>query len=226
MSWLYAPPDLTDSPAIPCDNSILGLKVKILPTNVIQTHTRLQSQCHLSLSIMSESQADVEPLLKGNCFCGSATLALTRAPVVSAYCHCTNCQRLHGAFLIPLVIFIISYVFSGCPCVHTVHFEASAFSWTRTEPAETYLDSYVLPDKPYKTRWRCKTCGSCVASKNSRTNRWSVWGCVLARDVDGKIKNWDIVKPTAHIFYGTRVLDVADGLGKWEGYENKSAKLS
>ena len=47
----------------------------------------------------------------------------------------------------------------------------------------------------------------------------------MERNDDGKIKNWDIIKPTAHMFYGTRVLDVGDDLGKWEGYENKSAEL-
>jgi hypothetical protein len=64
-----------------------------------------------------------------------------------------------------------------------------------------------------------------VSSYNAKTDRWSVWGCQLERDENGKIKGWDIAKPTAHMFYGTRVLDVGDGLSKWEGYENKSAKL-
>jgi len=133
------------------------------------------------------------------------TFALSAAPTLSAYCHCTICQRLNG-----------------CPFVHTMHFDELAFEWTHEDPQESYLDSYISGQKPWKKRWRCKTCGSCVSSYNSKTSKWSVWGCQLDRDRDGKIKSWNIVRPTAHIFYGTRVLDVDDDLGKWEGYENKS----
>lgn len=107
-----------------------------------------------------------------------------------------------------------------------MHFEAAAFKWTRKDPCESYLDSYINPEKPWKKRWRCKNCGSSVSSHNSKTDRWSVWGCQLERFGDGRIKNWEIVKPTAHIFYGTRVIDVGDDLGKWQGYEDKSKRLS
>jgi hypothetical protein len=47
----------------------------------------------------------------------------------------------------------------------------------------------------------------------------------LDRNEEGKIVGWDIAKPTTHIFYGTRMLDVNDNLSKWEGYESKSERL-
>ncbi|KIM88780.1 hypothetical protein PILCRDRAFT_813756 [Piloderma croceum F 1598] len=150
-----------------------------------------------------------KPILKGSCFCGNVSFAISAPPILSAYCHCTNCQRLNA-----------------CPFIHTMHFAASAFTWMHDDTPELCLDSFVLPEKPHKQRWRCKTCGSCVASYNKNTDRWSVWGCQLERNEDGTIKDWDIAKPTVHMFYGTRVLDISDGLGKWEGYENQSAKLS
>jgi hypothetical protein len=34
--------------------------------------------------------------LHGACFCGSVTYTVSGMPVLSAYCHCTNCQRLNG----------------------------------------------------------------------------------------------------------------------------------
>ena len=107
-----------------------------------------------------------------------------------------------------------------------MHFEASAFTWTHNDTPELHMDSFAIHGKPHKQRWRCKTCGSGVASYNKNTNRWSVWGCQLERDEDGKIKDWDNIRPTVHMFYGTRVLDINDNLDKWEGYENQSAKLS
>lgn len=87
------------------------------------------------------------------------------------------------------------------------------------------LDTYSIPNRPHKTRFRCKTCGACVASYNSTKNTFSIWGAHLRRDRDGKIERWNDIKPSAHIFYGTRMVDIRDGLGKWEGYEGSSVKL-
>ncbi|OBZ78112.1 hypothetical protein A0H81_01884 [Grifola frondosa] len=137
--------------------------------------------------------------LTGSCFCGVVSYALSGKPLLSAYCHCTNCQRL-----------------TGCPFVHTIHFPASAFTWTHA----ARLDAFVIPDRPWKTRFRCPTCGACVASANSKAGKYSV-----GRAARGALEAWDAVRPTAHIFYGTRMLDVPDALGKWEGYEGASARL-
>lgn len=52
-----------------------------------------------------------------------------------------------------------------------------------------------------------------------------MWGTQLRRGEGGRIENYEVVKPIAHIFYGTRVVDVVDGLGKWEGYESISEKF-
>ncbi|EED80957.1 predicted protein [Postia placenta Mad-698-R] len=87
------------------------------------------------------------------------------------------------------------------------------------EPHDAQLDTFVIPTKPWKTRYRCKNCGVCVAGRNSQTGNCSIWGATLERTKDGKIKAWDVVKPTAHIFYGTRMVEVNDDLGKWEGFE-------
>jgi len=47
----------------------------------------------------------------------------------------------------------------------------------------------------------------------------------LERDEKGRIKDWNTIKPTAHIFYETRMVDVQDDLGKWSGYEDISERL-
>ncbi|KAH9176889.1 hypothetical protein EDB89DRAFT_1596612 [Lactarius sanguifluus] len=96
-----------------------------------------------------------------------------------------------------------------CPFIHTIHFPASAFAWTHDSP----VDSFVNPLKPWKTRTRCRACGVTVSSHNSKTDRISVWGPHLARDDSGHILRWAELRPTAHIFYGTRLLDIGDG---WE----------
>ncbi|EIW87146.1 hypothetical protein CONPUDRAFT_134439 [Coniophora puteana RWD-64-598 SS2] len=144
----------------------------------------------------------------GSCFCGSASWAIFSPPVISAYCHCTNCQRL-----------------TACPFVHTMHVQAVDFTWKHAEPHADKLDTYTNYLKPHKTRFRCKKCGACLASTNTLTQRISIWGALLERDENGNVLHWDIAKPTSHIFYDTRMLDVKDELPKWEGYENNSTRM-
>jgi len=148
------------------------------------------------------------PVYRGSCFCGNVRYSVSGSPILSAYCHCTLCQRLNSAAFI-----------------HTLHFLSSVFKWTHSEPHEGLLDSFSVLTRPWKTRWRCKNCGCTVASHNSKTDKWSVWGGQLERDWDGKMKGWDVLQPTAHIFYETRMLDVGDSLGKWTGYEGLSNRI-
>ena len=173
----------------------------------------------------SMSETSSRPLT-GACFCGAVTYALSLPPVLRAYCHCTQCQRLTGMRLSVTQsdneADISIFWWQGCPFIHTVHFPVSAFAWTHDAP----VDSFVNPVKPWKTRTRCRRCGVTVSSHNSKTNRISVWGAHFARDDSGRILRWDELKPTAHIFYGTRLLDIEDGLGKWEGYEGNSLRIA
>ncbi|KAJ8503599.1 hypothetical protein ONZ45_g10716 [Pleurotus djamor] len=113
----------------------------------------------------------------------------------------------------------------ACPFVNTLHFNESEFKWLTADNIESITDTYEVETKPWKRRWRCKKCGGGVASENMKLRRWSIWGATLDRDDDGRIIGWAQLKPKAHIFYGTRLLDVEDGLDKWEGYENESRRL-
>ena len=63
-------------------------------------------------------------------------------------------------------------------------------------------------------------------SRNSRTGRCSVWAACLERDEHGQIINKEMIKPNGHIFYSTRMLDIRDGVAKWDGYEGTSNRVS
>jgi hypothetical protein len=178
------------------------------------------------------SETNDNVVLTGSCFCRKVTYEIRALPLLSAYCHCTQCQRLNGTgmffFLVNCGVrgpFNVKWIATACSFLHTMHFEANKFKWTQSEPDEQALDYYDNHTKPYKRRWRCRNCGSAIASYNSKKNRWSVWGATLDRDEDGGIKNWELVKPTCHQFYGTRLLDINDALSKWEGYEDQSNRL-
>ncbi|KAI0729196.1 Mss4-like protein [Fomitopsis betulina] len=173
-----------------------------------------------------ESETEGGTLI-GACFCGEVSYAFPADDVVrSAYCHCSQCQKL-----------------SGCPFIHTIHLPCPSveFTYPSTDAStgrQTVVASqlhpkalpsalrvYNAPLKPHKSRLRCAKCGTCIASSNSRVGTTSIWGVHLARSSNGRILNWEKVKPTAHIFYGTRVLEISDDLGKWSGYEGTSERI-
>ncbi len=39
------------------------------------------------------------------CLCGAVKLELSGAPVAHFYCHCDDCQRVHGAAYVPAVMY-------------------------------------------------------------------------------------------------------------------------
>lgn len=65
-----------------------------------------------------------------------------------------------------------------------------------------------------------------VVGENTKIDVLGVFGGGMERDGDGNVKDWDKVKATDHIFYDTRLMDVHDGLPKWEGYPEQSKLLS
>jgi len=101
-----------------------------------------------------------------------------------------------------------------------MHFVVSALKWTHAEPHDAALVTF-----PKGGNLKCKECGSDVVYKDPEGKECIIWGAQLERDAQGKIKDWDTVKPTAHIFYDTRMVDVDDEIGKWTGFENHSEKM-
>jgi hypothetical protein len=47
-------------------------------------------------STMSSSTITPSSPLSGSCFCGALKYELSAPPLLRAYCHCTQCQRLSG----------------------------------------------------------------------------------------------------------------------------------
>ncbi|KAF7307245.1 GFA domain-containing protein [Mycena indigotica] len=143
----------------------------------------------------------------GSCLCGAVSFRLEGKPLFSLFCHCTRCQRADGAVF-----------------VATMHFSSAAFSWT-------YNGEDVKPlveDMGDLTLYRCEKCRSCAATRMGpvdSNDNWAIRGSHLERDEQGKIIDFESVKPTCHIFYDTRIVDIADDLPKWEGFANRSKRL-
>ncbi|EGG02603.1 uncharacterized protein MELLADRAFT_109905 [Melampsora larici-populina 98AG31] len=184
----------------------------------------VQFSIHLSNEASNTNQSDLEKKHK------AASEIKPENLILSAYCHCTNCQRRNGA-----------------PFVWTTHWKHEAIKWINStivpfDHLESGLPNTVqvyelTPGQAFKLH--CKKCGSPVGSYSIANKEWCIWGTTLERSKSDStstdltssqhttlIKGWDLIKPTAHIFYDTRILDIRDNLGRWVGYEGDSEQLA
>jgi hypothetical protein len=113
---------------------------------------------------------------------------------------------------------------SASPFVHVLHFPWKSLTWTHSDPNTIFSKSDT--NSEWK-QWRCKSCLGIIGSENPSPSqgRWSLKGALFHRNAQGLIQQWHLIKPTGHMFYDTRMLDVNDGLPKWEGYEGGSKRL-
>lgn len=79
----------------------------------------------------------------------------------------------------------------------------------------------------------CAQCGGRVGAYIPQMQAYGLFSANFERhdasdgaEKEGKIKGWNVLKPTAHSFYGTRVIDVKDGLKKYEGFAGYSAEVA
>lgn len=142
--------------------------------------------------------------IHGSCFCGVASYKLEGNPFFSVYCHCTRCQRGHAS-----------------PFVLVLHYPSEAFTWTHANQDAVFTNSEA--SSQWK-EWRCKSC-LCIIGHEKSGERWSIKGALFRRNAQGLIENWHLIKPTDHIFYDTRMLDINDGLPKWEGFTDGSRRM-
>lgn len=77
----------------------------------------------------------------GRCYCGAVTLRAASPPLITTYCHCSDCRRLTGA---PVGAF-------------------SAFAEGAITASPGLGDPVEI--RPGVTRWFCRSCGSQLAAR-------------------------------------------------------------
>ncbi|SHJ20411.1 Uncharacterized conserved protein [Malonomonas rubra DSM 5091] len=138
------------------------------------------------------------------CFCGSVRYEVSADPVDAKLCHCRGCQRLHGAPMQWAAIF------------HKQHVRlASGLEQLRFYNSELGVNERILPCKV-----SCKQCGTLIADEGRRM--WLAFPSLFDFQ-GGKIPT--AFKPSCHLFYGQRAIDICDDLPKWSGHKNQSALL-
>jgi hypothetical protein len=150
------------------------------------------------------SQADAEFPVKyrARCFCGAVAFEVCADPVDAKFCHCPQCQSLHGAPFQWAVLFHKHHV-------RFVRGTENLFFYN----AETRRPGHVLPCK-----LSCTECRSPVADEGRRM--FMAFGPLFDFGLPPRVPA--AFRATCHIFYGNRVVDLHDDRPKYLGHKNHS----
>ncbi len=150
------------------------------------------------------SAADVNFVAKyrASCYCGAVRYEVCADPVDAKICHCLACQKLHGAPMQWAAIFYKRDVRISKGIGHLAFYNSELDKQQR-----------ILPCKV-----SCRLCGTLIADEGR--NMWLAFPSLFNfAEIPGVPEKF---KPTCHIFYGMRVMDIDDDLPKWSGHKNHS----
>ncbi|KAL6721699.1 hypothetical protein ACLMJK_000803 [Lecanora helva] len=142
----------------------------------------------------------------GSCHCGKIQYQLSREkPLDSKYCHCTTCQKIHGAPFQWAAIF---------------HKEDINFTHGHHD-----LGWYESSEKTTIHKLPCKvSCAYCrTPIMDEGRNMILLFPTLINFKDPEERKNFDV---SCHMFYPRRVLDINDGKPKWSGINNESELIA
>ncbi len=142
---------------------------------------------------------------RASCHCQAVRYEVCADPVGSKICHCRVCQKLHGAPMQWAAIFHKHHVRITMGMAHLGFYNAELDRHERTLPSKV----------------SCALCGTPIADEGRRI--WLDFPPLF--DFGSAPKLPEPFKPTCHIYYGTRMIDVNDDLPKWSGHKNESTFL-
>ena len=142
---------------------------------------------------------EFETRYRARCHCGAVCYEVAADPVDAKICHCRECQVLHGAPMQWAAIFHKRDVRLSAGEEHLRFYHAPARREAREQPCKV----------------ACGICGTLIADEVRRM--WLAFPSLFGfQTVPAAFR------PSAHIFYSSRVMDVDDGLPKWSGHKGDS----
>ncbi len=142
---------------------------------------------------------------RARCRCDVVRYEVRADPVDAKICHCRDCQLLHGA---PMQW---AAIFHKRDVRFTAGFEHLRFYNSMLDRNERILPCKVA----------CASCGSLIADEGR--NMWLAFPTLFDFGTPPLVP--ETFKPTCHIFYGMRVMEIADELPKWSGHKDSSTQL-
>ncbi|CAL6342664.1 unnamed protein product [Bathycoccus prasinos] len=132
-----------------------------------------------------------EKIMNASCYCGKIKMEILGKPIAVSICHCTVCRRLSG----------------GAFSLQSLHSQ-KYFTCAATEN-----DLWSIQSSPNVTRYRCKECGSPVYATLGKGKTYVVPRGALTNIA----KDDESFKPTHHMHYKQRCIDIEDELPKFVG---------
>ena len=132
-----------------------------------------------------------EKITNASCYCGKIKMEILGKPIAVSICHCTVCRRLSG----------------GAFSLQSLHSQKN-FTCAATEN-----DLWSIQSSPNVTRYRCKECGSPVYATLGKGKTYVVPRSALTNIA----KDDQSFKPTHHMHYKERCIDIEDELPKFVG---------
>ena len=142
---------------------------------------------------------------RASCYCDSVQYEVCSDPVDAKICHCLACQKLHGAPMQWAAIFH----------KHDVRITEGI------DHLNFYNNELNKHDRILPCKVSCALCGTLIADEGR--NMWLAFPSLF--NFGGLSKVPTKFKPTCHIFYGMRVIDINDDLPKWFGHKNQSSRF-
>ncbi len=139
---------------------------------------------------------------RASCYCNAVRYEVCSDPVDAKICHCLACQKLHGAPMQWAAIFYKRDVRITKGIEHLVFYNSELNTQQRTLPCKV----------------SCALCGTHIADEGR--NMWLAFPSLFK--FSGYPEVPEKFKPSCHIFYGMRVIDIDDELPKWSGHKNHS----
>lgn len=135
------------------------------------------------------------------CECGEIRYAITGAPLLRAYCHCTICQALNNAPYADITLYRAKDV---------------------VMPESRHLEYNAEKFPPVLQRGTCTACQR-IAIEYLQLFPIPKTIIVPSHNINDGV---DIPDPMLHIFYDSRVKDMDDGLPKYQGYIHSQLAFS
>lgn len=142
---------------------------------------------------------------RASCHCKAVQFEVCADPVDAKICHCRVCQKLHGAPMQWAAIFHKHHVRISEGMNHLLFYNSDLGRHQR-----------ILPCKV-----SCALCGAPLADEGR--HMWLAFPSLFDFGTPPQVP--EIFKPTCHIFYGMRMIDLSDDLPKWSGHKNQSGLL-
>lgn len=141
-----------------------------------------------------------------SCWCGKVKFEYAGDPIDAKHCHCTQCQRLHGAPFQYAALFHKTSVrmHKGC------------------DP--TFVDFFSTHRKHSEHDVPCKvSCRNCRSSLMDEGRNMIMAYPSSFNFPDGHVPS--AFAPSCHIFYKEAIIEIDDGVPKWSGHKDLSELL-